>query len=819
MDGKASTSDLESATKKIDDHIKDTDNPHNVTKTQLGLENVDNTSDINKPISTATQNALDGKADKSELTPLNTAIANEIANREQGDKTLNQTISDHTANTSNPHNVTKTQLGLGNVDNTSDMDKPISTAVQKALDDKASKSDLSKIYRPCGSVNTFDELPTNPQIGDVYDVASNGMNYAWVEIDGVPQWDELGSIGDNVDMSNYYTKEEVDTKVSNYLPLDGGTLSGTLSIIGTTTFGSNVFMDGTGTPLIIGNKGKIGLRAKGNSIGNAGQINISDSWYGGNQTQWGAQISAYDGVENKYNQLRVSHEGLQYLVYDNATGSESAKQVALVDDIPDISGLATKGEIPSIDSSLSSTSTNPVQNKTIQSELSKKQNNLVAGSNISIATDGVTISAIDTTYGVASTTANGLMSKDDKSKLDGISAGAQVNSITGVKGNAESTYRTGNVNITPANIGLGNVNNTSDANKPISTATQNALDGKQATLKAGSNISIATDGVTISAIDTTYSVVTDSANGLMSSAMLEKLNGISAGANKTTVDSSLNDTSTNPVQNKVINTALAGKSDSSHTHSEYLPLTGGTVSNKIIISGSNPHLGLRDTSGSEAYLQTYNDGSGLKVGFGYGWTNSLKLDGSGNIYGSASIYQNGKQVANKEDIPNVSGLATKTELSSGLNSKQDNITISDSLPSGGNDGDVWIVYGQESGGGSSGGSGGGGGFTIVPLTVTYFEDYGMFAVSGVQTNDLVQIQIVADGGSLIISLPLTALTDEVFSSDSSVIPMHVLSMGGVENKIAVYFTDGGFMIGDSVSGETYRPTSWSVAYALAIRFG
>lgn len=48
--------------------------------------------------------------------------------------------------------------------------------------------------------------------------------------------------------------------------------------------------------------------------------------------------------------------------------------------------------------------------------------------------------------------------------------------VTGVKGNAESSYRTGNVNITKANIGLGNVDNTSDANKPVSTAQQEAMD-------------------------------------------------------------------------------------------------------------------------------------------------------------------------------------------------------------------------------------------------------------------------------------------------------------------------------------------------------
>lgn len=45
-----------------------------------------------------------------------------------------------------------------------------------------------------------------------------------------------------------------------------------------------------------------------------------------------------------------------------------------------------------------------------------------------------------------------------------------------------------------------------------------------------------------------------------------KLDGIAEGANKTVVDSTLSDTSTNPVQNKVVNTALAGKSNTNHTH-------------------------------------------------------------------------------------------------------------------------------------------------------------------------------------------------------------------------------------------------------------
>lgn len=49
---------------------------------------------------------------------------------------------------------------------------------------------------------------------------------------------------------------------------------------------------------------------------------------------------------------------------------------------------------------------------------------------------------------------------------------AKTGGVTGVKGDAESAYRKGNVNITKANIGLGNVDNTADANKSVKYATE-----------------------------------------------------------------------------------------------------------------------------------------------------------------------------------------------------------------------------------------------------------------------------------------------------------------------------------------------------------
>lgn len=129
LNAKASTASLAA-------HTSDTNNPHAVTKAQVGLANADNTSDANKPISTATQTALDLKQDTSTLAAtiratvltglsLLTGTAIDATDsilvafgKLQKQITDNlSTLTSHTSNTSNPHSVTKTQVGLGNVPN------------------------------------------------------------------------------------------------------------------------------------------------------------------------------------------------------------------------------------------------------------------------------------------------------------------------------------------------------------------------------------------------------------------------------------------------------------------------------------------------------------------------------------------------------------------------------------------------------------------------------------------------------------------------------------------------------------------------------
>lgn len=91
---------------------------HNVSKADVGLSNVDDTSDADKPISTATQNALDLKANQS-TTYTKTQVNAELAAAESSRSSLLSSITAHANLTNNPHSVTATQVGLGNVDNES----------------------------------------------------------------------------------------------------------------------------------------------------------------------------------------------------------------------------------------------------------------------------------------------------------------------------------------------------------------------------------------------------------------------------------------------------------------------------------------------------------------------------------------------------------------------------------------------------------------------------------------------------------------------------------------------------------------------------
>ena len=91
-------------------HIQNRNNPHNVTKQQVGLGNVTNVEQASK---VDFQNHLNNHNNPHSVTKAQVGLGN-VANVEQASK---QDFNNHATNRNNPHSVTKHQVGLGNVDN------------------------------------------------------------------------------------------------------------------------------------------------------------------------------------------------------------------------------------------------------------------------------------------------------------------------------------------------------------------------------------------------------------------------------------------------------------------------------------------------------------------------------------------------------------------------------------------------------------------------------------------------------------------------------------------------------------------------------
>lgn len=241
----------------------------------------------------------------------------------------------------------------------------------------------------------------------------------------------------------------------------------------------------------------------------------------------------------------------------------------------------------------------------------------------------------NTTYANATTSTDGLMSSEDKVKLNGIAAGANKYTHPSYTSRGSGLYKitvdgSGHVSaatavtkadITALGIPGSDTNTTYSAFKgatssaagssglvpaPSTGYTSRYLRGdgtwqtppnttystfKAATASAagGSGLVPAPaagendeylrgDGTWATPPNTTYTNATTSKAGLMSSTDKAKLDGIASGANKTTVDTALSTSSTNPVRNSVVTTALNGKASTSHTHSAATTSTAGFMS-------------------------------------------------------------------------------------------------------------------------------------------------------------------------------------------------------------------------------------------------
>ena len=241
----------------------------------------------------------------------------------------------------------------------------------------------------------------------------------------------------------------------------------------------------------------------------------------------------------------------------------------------------------------------------------------------------------NTTYAPATDDTDGLMSAEDKTKLNGIAAGANNYTHPSYTARTSGLYKitvdaTGHVSAVTAvtktditNLGIpgSDTNTTYSVFKGATSAaagtsglvpapstgytsrylrgdgtwqtppntTYSTFKAATASVAGGSGLVPAPaagendeylrgDGTWATPTNTTYNNATTSTAGLMSASDKVKLDGIASGANKTTVDTALSTSSTNPVRNSVVTNALNGKASTSHTHSAATTSTAGFMS-------------------------------------------------------------------------------------------------------------------------------------------------------------------------------------------------------------------------------------------------
>jgi hypothetical protein len=289
-------------------------------RANLGLGNVDNTADASKPISAATQTALDLKASAAMLaahmaiTVDKSMLATKAALTDLNDyapkasPTFTGTVS----------GVTKSMVGLGSVDNTSDSTKPISIATQAALDIKSDSSYVNATLALKANVATVDSLialkatlaspiltgvpkaPTASPRNNSTQIATTAYTDAAIAIASANA--NTGIADNSVTSAKIVNGAVTDAKITSVsgskitgvIPVaNGGTGQTTVpGILSTLGFASNNVAIGlvAGTPNQGVNAGTIAIGG-GAGRGNQGQASIAIGYVSGDQNQGRGSIS------------------------------------------------------------------------------------------------------------------------------------------------------------------------------------------------------------------------------------------------------------------------------------------------------------------------------------------------------------------------------------------------------------------------------------------------------------------------------------------------------------------------------------------------
>ena len=157
---------------------------------------------------------------------LNSAVKTERERAIAAENVINDLIKDHIENKNNPHNVTKEQIGLGNVDNTSDLMKPISNATQEALDKKLDSASLpTKLPNPTKLEILMNGMFVTEYYGgedaeqvtaDLHFDRTTSAQLSWVDVRGIMSADQMV----NITSENLFEKGEIVNYNLTWDPVD-----------------------------------------------------------------------------------------------------------------------------------------------------------------------------------------------------------------------------------------------------------------------------------------------------------------------------------------------------------------------------------------------------------------------------------------------------------------------------------------------------------------------------------------------------------------------------------------------------------------------
>ena len=492
-----------------------------------------------------------------------------------------EALEAHTTNTSNPHNVTKTQIGLGNVDNTSDLNKPISTATQSALNNKVDKvtgkglstEDYTTAEKEkLATLNNYNDTEVKADISELQsDVSTAKENISTLQEDVTGVEGNVSTLTQSVSTLDT-TVDGLNTKVEG-LETDVTELQGTVSdveeTVGTLQTNLNNKVDKVQGKGLSTNDFTNAYKTKLDGLNNYDDTTVKQDIrelqtdVGALETTVGNHTKSIETNTTDITTLKGNVQTLQTnlgnkvdkvtgkgLSTEDYTTTEKNKLAGIEANannytLPKASGtvlggikigknlnIDENGVVSATDTNTTYTTMKGATSSTagtsglVPAPQQGQQNSFLKG-------DGTWGTVESAAYGEATQDQSGLMSANDKKKLDNIEANANNYTLPVATTTRLGGVKAGN-NITISGDGTISATDTNTTYEVMEGATSEAngqsglvpapTQGQQTRFLRG-------DGTWQVPTNTTYTNATQSKDGLMSSKDKTKLDGIAENAN------------------------------------------------------------------------------------------------------------------------------------------------------------------------------------------------------------------------------------------------------------------------------------------------